>query len=99
MQKKLYRIIREATGNSIRHGRCSSLKVSLKECKNSVKLTIDDNGNGFNASEKSELKQGIGLINMQELIRSLGGFLELSSQKGKGTKLCCEIPLFSQENI
>ncbi|MGI6097717.1 MAG: sensor histidine kinase [Dethiobacteria bacterium] len=94
VRNSLYRIIREATGNAIRHGSCSNIKVRLEADRSALKLTITDNGCGFTfAAIEREEKNGLGLINMQELSRNIGGTLEIESIPGRGTKVFCKIPL------
>ncbi len=93
-RKTLFRIIREATGNAVRHGRCSNIKVAL-EYKNSkdatyINLSITDDGCGFVYSRV--MHEGIGLHNMRELVRNLGGRFDIESSPGRGTSVCCQIP-------
>jgi two-component system sensor histidine kinase DegS len=63
--------------------------------KDKVKITISDNGQGF------ELLGGVddfprsgklGLAGMQERARLLGGTLEVKPTPGKGTTLVVEVP-------
>ncbi len=90
IRKSLYRIIREATGNAVRHGNCSSIQVSLNEENGIIELTIADNGGGFNQEDYQRGgKNGLGLLNMKELARSMGGSLSIVSNPGKGTVVSC----------
>ncbi|MCR3922631.1 MAG: sensor histidine kinase [Firmicutes bacterium] len=90
-RNNLYRIIREATGNAIRHGHCSHLQVTLASDHNGVTLSINDNGYGFDtASVHSE--NGLGLINMKELTRNMGGELTITSIPGVKTVVQCILP-------
>ncbi|NLZ92768.1 MAG: sensor histidine kinase [Firmicutes bacterium] len=86
----LYRIIREATGNAIRHGLCERIDVDMKADQTGITLTIADDGCGFNPDTVG--KGGLGLINMKELTRSVGGVLTLSSSPQQGTVVKCVIP-------
>lgn len=95
MQRSLYRIIREATGNAIRHGACSSIQVLLELRESKLFLDIKDNGKGFDPARAADrgLRQGLGLLNMRELTRSMGSELNLEAAPGRGTRIFCEISL------
>jgi NarL family two-component system sensor histidine kinase LiaS len=92
-RKSLYRIIREATGNAIRHGNCSNISVLLVGSNDRIRLAITDNGCGFDPlSLNYGGKSGLGLLNMKELARNMGGSLTIESKTGRGTTVACEIP-------
>lgn len=92
-RKSLYRIIREATGNAIRHGNCSNISVLLVGSHDRIRLAITDNGCGFDpVSLNYGSKSGLGLLNMKELARNMGGSLTIESKPGRGTTVACEIP-------
>jgi signal transduction histidine kinase len=56
-------------------------------------LAIEDDGQGFDLSEiTSDATRGMGLAAMQERLYIVGGFLEIRSQKGQGTRLIFTIP-------
>jgi signal transduction histidine kinase len=59
--------------------------------ENSVKVTVDDNGKGFNSET---LKQGnsLGLNLIRDRVEMLGGTFDLDSTIGKGTKVTFSIP-------
>jgi len=95
LQNTIYRFIREATGNAVRHAKCSSIEVSLKALPDKVKVSIKDNGCGFHLQKVGEKeKRGLGLDSMRELSRSKGGVFLLESNPGKGTRVSCEIPKY-----
>ncbi len=50
INRALYRIIREATGNAVRHSQCSEIAVTLDGEGDSVRLTVSDDGCGFSLS-------------------------------------------------
>ena len=87
----LLRIIREATANSIRHGSCRNIRVSLDAGSGGVGLSIVDDGLGFDpAALRGSGRAGLGLLNMQEQARLLGGKLQIHSAPGRGTMIRCE---------
>ncbi|NLM24057.1 MAG: sensor histidine kinase [Firmicutes bacterium] len=93
-RKALYRIVREATGNAIRHGYCSNIDVLLEADEQRILLEVADNGAGFDPeSARSGSENGLGLVNMKELARNIGGTLAVDSIPGRKTRVSCTIPL------
>ncbi|CAI6087095.1 Signal transduction histidine-protein kinase/phosphatase DegS [Cohnella sp. JJ-181] len=94
-QKALYRIIAEATGNAIRHGKCSAVDVRLTLRRCSATLKIWDNGKGFDcgATRLGNDDSGHGLRNMKTLAAALGGSLQIDSEEGRGTCIVARLPL------
>ncbi|MDW7739075.1 MAG: ATP-binding protein [Bacillota bacterium] len=93
--KVLYRIIREATGNALRHGKCSEVIVHLDITPFRSILKVSDNGRGFDVQSSLDLYSAgnrLGLVNMRELALSLQGSLDIKSKQGKGTEVTCSIP-------
>jgi len=91
----LIRIIREASGNAVRHGECSEVKVNMSIDSEYCRLNIQDNGRGFRLDELklNRDSQGLGVNNMKTLTQIFHGAFHLSSTLGKGTKIRVEIPL------
>jgi NarL family two-component system sensor histidine kinase LiaS len=99
-QKALFRIISESTGNAIRHGRSTLIKVELRIKSDEVSLSVLDNGSGFSVKERlSDPKAvGLGVNNMELLVQSLGGTISIQSTEGKGTHIQLTIPFQPQDN-
>lgn len=91
LRKALYRIIREATSNAIRHGKCDSIKVILKMTPVRVSLQIIDDGRGFIADEQKQ-QSGLGLVNMRSLMATFNGSFTIDSYPGSGTIITCVAP-------
>lgn len=87
---EIYRIVQEATGNALKHAQATHIKIILVREGNRIKLTIADNGKGF---EQQTRKSGIGLVIIKERVENLKGVLTLSSVPGKGTDVIVEIDL------
>lgn len=87
-----YRIIQEALTNVARHAQASECRVYLQRVSNTVLVTIEDNGIGFNASDASVTRTGLGLIGIRERVAQLGGILRIEAAPGKGTRLTVELP-------
>ena len=87
---EIYRIVQEATGNALKHAQATHIKIILVREGNRIKLTIADNGKGF---EQQTGKSGIGLVIIKERVENLKGVLTLGSVPGKGTDVIVEIDL------
>ena len=87
----LYRIAQEAITNAIKHGKATEVRLQLAEQDNHLQLTIRDNGIGF--SPKTKQNGGMGLHVMNYRARTIGGVLEVKSEKrGNGTTVTCLLP-------
>lgn len=95
MCRALFRILKESTGNALRHGRCSEVVVHLDVTPFQSVLNISDNGKGFDVQSSLDLYTSgnrLGLVNMRELAIALQGYLSIKSKPGKGTEVTCTIP-------
>ena len=97
-QEMIFRIVQEGFANIARHARASRVWLSLRRQRDALLLEIGDDGQGFDlsqASERSDTYGGMGLSNVRERVRGMGGTVALWSQPGKGTTLHLCIPLVS----
>nr|HPH24614.1 ATP-binding protein [Chitinophagaceae bacterium] len=90
----LYRIIQECVNNVIKHAKATHLDISLIKDNDGVAVTIEDNGIGFDSSNKNNFN-GIGLKNIQTRVEFLKGTVEWNSAVGKGTLVAIHIPVGS----
>lgn len=79
----IYRVIQEQTSNIIKYAEASVVAIHVKAKDNTVYTVIRDNGKGFDASV-SQIKNGIGIINMNSRASAHGGTLKIVSSPGKG---------------
>jgi signal transduction histidine kinase len=87
----LFHIAQEALSNAAKHSRASRVQVSLLAEDGEIKLSVSDNGQGFN-SARVEHRAGHGLNNIQDRALALGGRMNLHSPPGQGTTLQIIIP-------
>jgi NarL family two-component system sensor histidine kinase LiaS len=85
VEATLFRIVQEALANVARHSQATSVEISLKSEQGASRLSIDDNGRGFDRTTAHS--KGVGLLSMQERMHSLGGTLLVESSPGKGTHI------------
>jgi two-component system, NarL family, sensor kinase len=91
----LYRIAQEALNNVLKHSGASLIWIKLKYETDYVKLSIEDNGAGFNKTEIEKYRSGkinSGLINMRTRAIMLNGICTINSSAGKGTIICITTP-------
>ncbi|MBA7588926.1 Oxygen sensor histidine kinase NreB [subsurface metagenome] len=96
VQLLLFRIAQEALSNVRRHAGASKSVVKVEFGDDSIKMTVSDNGKGFELPSRSEDLAGtgkLGIIGMHERARLLRGTLEVKSKSGKGTQVVTRIPL------
>lgn len=86
----LLHVIQEAVSNCIRHGRAQEATVSLKMLKQGVRLSIRDNGSGFNP--EAAKGTGHGLINMAARAQRIGGRFTVLSKVNEGTRVILDLP-------
>jgi len=90
----LFRIAQGALSNVRRHSGAKKAEVKLLFTYRKVKLTISDNGSGFQLPEvlgDLATEGKLGLIGMQERTRLFNGKFSVKSVVGKGTKVAVEV--------
>jgi len=87
----IFRALQELLGNASRHSQASLVKVMIDMSDVLAKVTVDDNGKGFNTEI---LMQGnsLGLNLIRDRVEMLGGAFEIDSILGKGTRVTFTIP-------
>lgn len=84
VQRCVYRIAQEALANIGNHAQAQTVQVVLKQEYDQLKLSIGDNGSGFDPNLPTSEHQ-YGLIGMCERAEMIGGCLRVESEIGKGT--------------
>ncbi|MFC5577790.1 sensor histidine kinase [Lysobacter niabensis] len=93
----LYRVAQEALHNASKHAHHRGMKVALHRRRDSVELTIADDGCGFDPGSPA-IRRHLGLISMEERVRLVGGTFQLISRPGNGTTVRARAPLACQAN-
>jgi two-component system NarL family sensor kinase len=92
----IYRIFQEALNNVEQHAHARHVTVCLRKRGQSVQLTIDDDGVGFDLEHHlagRNGRHGFGLLSMSERAAYIGGAFKIKSLRRAGTKLEVRIPL------
>ena len=82
------KLITEALSNALRHSLAGSISINSMMNDGVVVLRIEDDGGGF---EVDTVEKGMGLLNVSERARRLGGEVQVTSS-GKGTVVEIRVP-------
>ena len=85
VQVALYRIAQEALNNSVKYAHASSANINLRLSAASVRLTVIDNGVGFDPENIPP--NHFGLRIMRERAEAIGARLSVYSEPGQGTQI------------
>lgn len=89
----LYRVTQESLANIMKHAHTSRVELELTCDDQEVTLSIFDGGVGFDLKDIQARHPGLGLVNMQERVRSVRGRFDIQSEPGRGTHITVQIPL------
>jgi signal transduction histidine kinase len=92
VETNLLHIGQEVLTNALRHARASQFDVALVFEGDVIRLTLRDNGCGFDPAKNHE---GFGLQGMRERAEDMGGQFSLESSDGNGTVVSILLPLAS----
>jgi signal transduction histidine kinase len=97
LETTLFRVVQEAVFNIARHAHAENAGVSLRFKKSAIRVSISDDGEGFDVEEAISLKdrpRGLGLLGMKERVELMSGTLSIRSHPGGGgTEIDIKIPL------
>jgi len=93
---KTFNIIQEILNNVLKHSKAKNAKVSIKENNGKLLISIIDDGIGFDKT-KINLKDGLGINQIDARIRMMKGDFFIDSKKGLGTKVKIDLPIQEKE--
>lgn len=96
LETALFRVMQEAVNNIARHAECSNARISLHVGKATVRLTVEDDGKGFDVDRVLSSRgpsAGVGILGMRERVLLFGGTLSIESAPGHGCRISVEVPL------
>jgi signal transduction histidine kinase len=80
-REAVVRIVREAVGNAVRHGKATHVQVELAGSPRR-RLVVRDDGVGFDPATAGD--HGFGLVSMRDRAEGIGGRLTVDSAPGRG---------------
>lgn len=78
-------VVKEALHNVVKHANASEVSIRIDVRKEAVRLWIEDNGRGFEAT--SHGPDADGLLNMRQRMEEIGGEFSFESKPGCGTRI------------
>jgi PAS domain S-box-containing protein len=94
-QLVLFRVVQEALNNIHKHSEASEANIMVEHQEDEVRMTISDNGKGFELPQPLSDFAGqgkLGLTGMAERVQLIGGDLAITSEIGKGTEIVVKAP-------
>ncbi|CAL2075778.1 ATP-binding protein [Tenacibaculum sp. 190524A02b] len=89
----LYRIIQEILSNIIKHSKAKSVSISISKKENRIETIIEDNGEGFELSEKLNSNTSLGMKTLFERSRIIKSKLFFNNRANKGTVMQLVTPI------
>jgi len=92
----LFRNVRELLVNVIKHAEAHKVKVSVRRVNEHIQIDVEDDGKGFDSVQA--ISTGIedtkfGLFSIRQRLEQLGGYFEMDSEPGRGSKIMMTAPL------
>lgn len=95
LETACFRITQEALNNVARHAHAVNVSVQLERFRERMLLTILDDGVGFDVASLRKNASGasaLGLRGMEERAVAVGGYVEIDSALGRGTRVRATFP-------
>ena len=86
-----FQILQEALTNALKHAGEKPIVVHISESDGMVHLVVEDQGKGFDTSEEVG-QEHLGMRLMRERAERVGGYIDLASRPGSGTRLEAVLP-------
>jgi signal transduction histidine kinase len=96
----IFRIAQELLNNAIKHSQASVINVTTQMSNNEIALSVEDNGIGFDAEfHKNDTtgNKGLGLYNIENRARLLGGDISFDRAKAKGSRTTLIAPVIHEK--
>ena len=97
----LYRIMQELLNNVVKHSQASVARFTVKHQGLKINLVVEDDGRGFDTVhvDQPSASHGMGLTDVVERIRLLGGVWRCDSRQAAGTRWTIEIPAAREQTV
>ena len=94
VENALFRITQETLTNVAKHSQASHVKILVEMVDDILRLSVSDDGKGFDPQHlsKTDQGQGWGLLSITERAEAVGGQLMIRSSPDQGTTVTVEVP-------
>jgi signal transduction histidine kinase len=89
----IFRQVSEALANIEKHAAATHVQVSLREDDGGIRGAVVDDGRGFVVTDREHLPGHLGLLALQERALLAGGWCQVTSDPGAGTRVEFWVPL------
>jgi len=93
VENALFRIAQEALNNTAKHAQATRVIVNLSEQGAGIRLTISDDGIGFDSPQAHNAGNNWGMLTMRERAESVGARFVIHSVPDQGTRVTVDVPL------
>ena len=91
-QTAVYRVVKEALTNIIRHADANFVKLVIDIEDNNFILEVTDNGKGLSQKDLNQF-HSFGILGMKERIQGINGTIVFNGIKNKGTTIKLKVPV------
>ncbi len=88
----LFRFVRELLFNVVKHAEVDAATLELVGTEQELRVTVADEGQGFDPATLEEKKSGFGLVNVKERMEMIGGTVSIDAAPGEGTRITIAVP-------
>ena len=88
----LFRIVQEGLRNVQKHSGANNAKVGVYKKAQKLTVFVSDQGAGFD-TRKLEMKEGLGILSMEQRAHLMGGQFQIRSEPGRGTRIDAWVPV------
>ncbi len=86
-------MIGEGLTNAAKHAEAKNVWVSVQEEEGQIRITVKDDGKGFDAGTEMRKSGHYGLLGIQERVNMMNGTFRITSAKSAGTQIEIIIPI------
>jgi PAS domain S-box-containing protein len=95
LENAIYRIVQEGLTNACQHSKSKTVRISLVQREDRLRIEIRDWGIGFDMKTAQENR--FGLVGIRQRARLLGDKCSIRGKVGEGTRIAVELPVVSRE--
>ena len=91
----LFKSVNELLNNVVKHAATNEVILCVEADEHNVRIDVEDNGAGFDPESLDSGQSGewgFGLFSIRERLKYLGGYFDIQSAPGKGTKARLSAP-------
>ena len=93
LELTIFRIIQELITNVIKHANANEVNIHITNHEDTLNIMVEDNGKGFNASQITKTKKGMGISSIDKRVEHLNGTMTIESEQHQGTTIIIDIPI------